>query len=332
VRDLLDMVRKGNGDRGRAASDDLPAQGYSADPVRPWVLVGTRVLLWGAVAVGAAGGVVGCLGKTRVPPAPVVETSADPALVPPQVTATAEHIVERWLTATTDDEEQIAVLFVEPPDLPATLAGRYVVDVRSVASSVAGDRYWSVTVAVEMEQSDETEATEPTGDADGSTSADPGADEQVSGPFTWYVEIGIVGDPRRGLKAHRTPALMPPPSPPADDRASTSSPWRPAEQDDELVQTIDGFLDALLAGQGDPDRYFVEELDIRAVDPAPLEDVRVVEVAEEETDGGVTRAQVRVEGVLAGGTEQSLAYEFDLRWSGQEYEILRHWGSATLGG
>lgn len=311
--------------------EEDPAWGqYAPEPVRPWMLVGSRVLLWGAVAVGATGGLVGCLAKTRAPEAPVVAADPDPALVPPQVTATAEHIVERWLMATTEDESEMEELFVEPPDLPSQLAGRYVLDVRTVASLLVGERYWSVTVAAEMEQALETEPTE--GSPPAEDTEDPDDEDSSSGPFTWYVEVGVVGDPSSGLRAHRTPAIMPPPPAVADDRSSTSEPWRLADQQDDLVQTIDGFLDALLAGRGDPDRYFVEELDVRAIEPAPLEDVFVQEVAVQELDDDVTRVQAKVTGFTEAGGEQPLAYELDVRWTGQEYEILRQWGSATLAG
>jgi hypothetical protein len=354
VRGLLDRFTKpgGNGDDGVELLDDT-TEPYASEPVRPWMLLGSRALLWGAVAVGAFGGVVGCLAKTRTPPAPVVETDPDPALVPPQVTETAEHIVERWLLATTEQAEEMEELFVEPPDLPTFLAGRYVVDVRTVSSGIAADGYWSVTVAADMEQAVETEPTgdsgesgstggteETEGTGTGGDGEEPSGDEQdegdeegsTSGPFTWYVEIGIVGDPLSGLRAHRTPALMPPPALVEDGRASTSQPWERADQEDDLVQTIDGFLDALLAGNGDPDRYFVEELEIEPIEPAPLDDVLVEEISVQELDDGVTRAQVKVTGFPRGGGEQPLAYELDVRWTGQEYEILRHWGSATLVG
>lgn len=343
MRGLLDRFTKpgANGDEVAELLEDPTSRTYAAESVRPWMLLGSRALLWGAVAIGAAGGMVGCLAKTQKPATPVVVAEPDPGLVPPQVTSSAEHIVERWLMATNDDEEDMAELFVEPPDLPADLAGRYVIDVRTVASLLVGERYWSVTVAAEMEQVVETEPTDESAPVGGTgetgetgDSGEDGGENGTSGPFTWYIEVGIVGDPRTGLRAHRTPAIMPPPPPVEDTRSSTSEPWRPADQDDDLVQTIDGFLDALLAGEGDPDRYFLDELDIRPIDPAPLDDVHVEEIAVQELpDDAGMRVEVKVVGTTTDGEgQQPLAYEFDVRWNGQEYEILRHWGSATLVG
>jgi hypothetical protein len=257
-------------------------------------------------------------GEKKTPP-PVVAES-DPRVLPAQVARVAEHTVERWLTATGEDEGEVAELFVEPPELPGQLEGRNVVDVHTVAGNASGERYWSVTVAADLEQQ-----LEPT-------------DEEVeSGDvpepeyFTWYVEVGIFGDPARGLVALRTPAVMP--APPGVDEegrpASTDEQWESRAEDDPLASTIDEFLDALMAGEGNPDRYLASG-DIDPIEPAPFDDVHLGDMAVEELDDGTVRVQVMVVGETGVGIEQPLAYEIVLGLNGDEYVILSHWGSATL--
>lgn len=303
-----------------ALLEDMADRNYTAEPVRPWMLVGSRVLLWGAVAAGAFGGVAGCISKGGDDgPAPVVRQS-DPTAIPPQVASVAEHTVKLWLEGTSEQEDDIADLFVEPPALPGEVEGRYVLDVHAVAGNRAGDQYWSVTVGADMEQQIEpTEEQVETGEV-----PDPEH-------YTLYVEVGIVGDPSRGLVALRTPAVMPAPLgvDPDGDWSSTDEPWESRSEEDPLARTIDEFLDALMAGEGNPDRY-VASGNIEPINPAPFDDVQVDEVAVEELEEGVYRVQARVTGTTEVGIDQALAYQLEVRLNGDEYEILSHWGSPTL--
>jgi hypothetical protein len=307
-----------------AVLERYAARRYAAQPVRPWMLVASRVGLWGAVVVGALGGMAGCLGGTGGDAEPVAASDGpDPAVVPAQVAGVAEDVVEEWLLAERGDEGRLAGLFVESPELPTRLGGREVRQVRTVAGQLVQPGYWSVTVVADLARP--VEPAEPAEDpVEGSPDPEPE-------PFTWYVEVGIVGDPRSGLAALRTPAIMPGPPAVAEGWSSNAQRWESPDEDDELARTVEGFLDALLAGEGDPQRYLAPGVEMAAVDPPPLEAVVLDELAVDELDDGRLRVQARVTGLTAGEEEQPLAYELVIRW-GERYEVLQLWGSSTLAG
>jgi hypothetical protein len=306
-----------------AVLESYASRRYAAQPVRPWMLVASRVGLWGAVVVGALGGIAGCLGATGSDAEPVLaDPGPDPTIVPAQVAGVAEEVVEEWLLAERGDEDRIAGLFVEPPDLPLRLGGREVRQVRAVAGQLVQPGYWAVTVAADLARPGE----EPEVVVEGS---DPFDDEEPE-LFTWYVEVGIVGDPRTGLAALRTPAVMPGPPPVAAGWSSNDQRWESPDEDDDLARAVEGFLDALLAGEGDPQPYLAAGVEMAAVDPAPLERVQLDELAVDELDDGRLRVQARVTGVTAGEQEQALAYELVVRWGDDRYQVLQLWGASTL--
>lgn len=311
----------------------IASQRYAAEPVRPWMLIASRVALWGAVAVGAFGGVVGCLSDGEGQPEARTTAPPDPAIVPAQVSSVAELVVREWLTATEEDDDRLLGLFVEPPELPRRTAPREVRQVRTVRGQLVQPRYWSVTVAAELATEIEVtdEVTEESADE---TTVDPATGEVIEARdvATWFVEVGIVGDPTRALAALRTPAIMP--GPPAVDEgwSYTAEPWDIPQPGDELVPTIEGFLAALLANEGDPARYLARGVHIPAADPAPLESVAVDELSVEELEDGRRRVQVRATGFTGADVEQPLAYELVVQWRGDRYEILEVWGSSTLTG
>jgi hypothetical protein len=307
----------------------VASQQYRAEPVRPWMLIASRVALWGAVALGAFGGVVGCLGNGEGQAEAPTTAPPDPAIVPAQVSSVAELVVREWLTATETDDERLVGLFVEPPQLPRGLAPREVQQVRTVAGQLVQPRYWSVTVAAEMSVEVEVDATEET------VTTDPVTGEEITTTeeeLTWFVEVGIVGDPTRALAALRTPAIMP--GPPAVDEgwSYTAEPWVVPQQGDDLAPTVEGFLAALLADEGDPGRYLAPGVEIPAADPPPLAEVFVEEVSADEQEDGLWRVQVRATGVTAAEEEQPLAYELVVRWRGDRYEVVELWGASTLTG
>jgi hypothetical protein len=334
VKRFLGRFAKDEPDRADDPQEDVThlldayaARRYVADPVRPWMLVASRIGLWGAVCLGALGGLAGFLsGGDGEAEAAAPEAAPDPAVVPAQVASMAELVVEEWLTAERADEDRLVGLFVEPPELPERLDGRDIERVRTVAGQLVQPGYWSVTAAVDLVQDIEDPPPDAaTGDA---ATGDEDGPEQL----TWFVEVGIVGDPTTALAALRTPAIMPAPPSVEDGWSSTTQRWESPDGEDELAQTVDGFLNALLAGEGDPGRYLASGVEIAPVDPAPLDAVFVNELAVEELEDGRLRVQARVTGVVTEGQEQPLAYELVARWSDDRYEVLQLWGSSTLAG
>jgi len=143
--------------------------------------------------------------------------------------------------------------------------------------------------------------------------------------------VGIVGDVREGLAALEVPAVMPAPP-------EASSPWRvvdgsslPQDQEDAVVETIEGFLGALLAGAGDPQRYTAPGLELRAPEPAPFQAVSVEDltVAEVPDRGGRIWAQAHVLATTPGGAAQVFSYDLLLDPRVDRWEVVSLSGAPT---
>lgn len=309
-----------------------PSEHYLARPVRPMAQLGARVGLWSAVVLGCLGGLVGLAGPSDEGPPPVVEQSEDEGFVPAPVAGMAETAVEEWLAPGEPDEdegesdgERLDELFIERPSTTDVEAGRLSVqDITTVAGHRLDDGYWTVTVAAEVVE----------------------IVDDVAQPATvWYVDVGIVGDPEGGLAALTTPAVVPaPPGVSTDLRPSAPLPGPPAE-DDPVAGTVEGFLNALLAGDGDPSRYLAPRVTMTAANPAPFVDVELLEMAVEEVDRdqaseqdpeqareeeGDIRIWATVRGTTAGESSQVLAYELVAVERVDRWEILELSGAQTV--
>jgi hypothetical protein len=310
--------------------ESYAARRYAARPVRPWMLVASRLGLWAAVGVGAIGGLVGLLSGGDGEAEAVAEAPPDPAIVPAQVASVAEMVVREWLVATQADEDRMAELFVEPPELPRGVGGRRIRHVQTVTGQLVQPGYWTVVAAADLTRPATTTTTEiGLGDGQDGHGGQSGQDEQRE-EVTWFVEVGIVGDPRTTLTALRTPAIVPEPPPAEQGWASTTQRWQVPGPGDDLAQAVSGFLNALLAGEGDPGRYAASGVDISAVDPPPLQSVAIDQLAIEDLEDGRLRVQARVTGAVSEDQEQPLAYELVVRWRDDRYEVLQLWGSSTL--
>jgi Conjugative transposon protein TcpC len=316
---------------GQAPTGDGGGPGptaYATSPYRPAVQLGVRIALWVALAVGGAGGVVALLGlsdgRAEATDAAPADTGDAATSVPAPVAGTAELAVEEWLTATPEDEEVLDGLFVEPVTLPAgdgdgdgssdggEGGALDVLELTTVAGHPIQDGYWVVTL-----QADVVEYVEG----------------QAQTPATWFVEVGVVGDPDGGLAALSTPGIMPAPPVAAEGWRSARPSLETPDDDDALATTVEAFLDALLTGQADPAPYLAPDADIPIAGTPPFADVDVDGIAAEEQEGGGGAMQVWVDVVatLPAGRLQPVSYELVVTPRADRWEIAALWGAPSLG-
>ena len=288
---------------------------YVVRPYSPLVQLAVRAALWTALGVGCLGGVVGLLHLPDRQVDPIAASSPDEAetdALPAPVAGTAELAVEEWLTATEEDRDRLDELFVEPVALRPADDGVQV-DVwrlTTVAGHVVQDGYWVVTVSAEVAES---------------------VDDETQAPATWFVEIGIVGDVGGGLAALSTPGVMPAPPPTVAGWQSSRPALQQPSDGDPIAITVEGFLDTLLTGQGDPSRYLAPGVVIPAASPAPFVDLTVEEIAAEEQDNGDMKVWVDVSTTSPGGLSQPVAYELIATPRADRWEITAFWGAPSLG-
>jgi hypothetical protein len=299
---------------------------YASTPVRPAVQTGLRLALWAAVFLGAVGGIAGFFrspGGGAEKATPVEKSTDGKDLVPGTVVAVAERSVTGWLTATTpEDEAALARLYLEPPEVFPSPEDHQlaVLEATTIAGEVVSDGLWKVTVAVEVE---ETDPAEPSGDGavDGSgEDADAEGAPPTATRSTWYVQLSVVGDVDGGrVAAVATPTVI------SEPPALTKN-WTPAgpetqgvADDDPVVQTVQEFLDALLAGNGDPSRYLAPDVEIFPADPPPFAEIVVDTYGAEEIEAGRLWVRANATGTTTGGRMLALAYDLvmtarDGRW------------------
>lgn len=324
------------------------ASPYPARPVRPLTRLVLRLGLWGAVVLGAVGGVVGLVssgGGGSSDPEPVVTAEG----VPAPVGGMAERVAEEWLLATDEDPSRIETLFVEAPELPGAddIADREVVRASAVAGEQVDDGYWAVTVAVDLidgsgpdaeaaadGSEDGTAATEGTeaGEAEPGGDGEVAADAAVPELVTWHIEVGIVGEEDGALAALRTPAIVPAVVDVGDGWSSRAEDVVEPGRDDLETTTLQDFLRTVLTGEGDPTRYVAAGVEITPVDPPPFVELEITSLTVQEMSESVIRAQVFVDATTTTGTSQSSAYEIGAEWRDGRLEILELWGAASLSG
>jgi hypothetical protein len=301
-------------------ADERP---YASVPVRPLLQLAVRTGLWFAVGVGFVGGVAGLVGRSDTPSAGVVGEPTASESVPAAVAGTAEVAVTAWLTAASGDEERLAALFITPPSVASSDTDRLSVErATTVAGQRLGDGYWTVTVAVDVVEVPLPSIEDET-DVDLAAEAAPPA-------VTWYVELGVVGDPEVGLAAMTTPAVMPGAPPlPEGWRVEGRSAGRP-DAGDPVVAMVDGFLSALLTGSGDPSRYLAPGVEVPVSAPAPFADITIDEIGVAQLDEPAEAIQVWLSVTTPGGSRQSAFYEIEAAERDDRWEVLSVSGAPTV--
>jgi hypothetical protein len=320
--------------------DGASTERYPISKVRPTSQLMARGGLLAAVAIGCLGGLVGLLrspgdGGSDVPP-----PSGDPDILPGSVAGVAERAVEAWLTAAPGDDADVDALFVEPPAPVGQARDAEPLTVED-ATAVAGDRledgYWTVIVAVDVVDPPPEAAPDDQARAEAEATAAavgeaPTPDDEAAGRSTWYVEIGIVGNDAGGLAALTTPGVLPGP-------IDLETGWKrdgpvasEPEPDDPLAAMVDSFLNALLAGKGDPAPYLASGVDIPMAATPPFADVTVDGLSVVELDNGELRVWVEATATTPSDSELSVAYELVVRPRAERFDVLELWGSPTVTG
>jgi hypothetical protein len=272
--------------------------------------------LWLAVGLGGLGGAVTLLGRSGGDAEAVVagtnSQAADASAVPGPVTATAEMAVEEWLTSTDDDSGHLDQVFVEEVAVrPGGDGSRMdVTRVTAITGHLVEEGYWVVTVRADVVESVAGE-TQP--------------------PIPWYVEVGIVGDVGDGLAALSTPGVVPAPPTTFEGWASSRPTLSAPGDDDPVATTVQGFLGAILTGQGDPSPYLAPGAVIPAASPPPFAHVVISGMATQEQEGGELQVWVDVVATTPAGREQPVSYELVASPRADGWEIAALWGAPSLG-
>jgi len=289
-----------------------PVERYVTRPVRPATQLMARIGLWLAVGLGCLGGIAGLVRKSPEAAATDAIEEDDGIGVPAPVAGVAEVVVEEWLTATEEEASTLTQYFVEPPELER-------VDTEPIrvlrARTVAGERleadgYWTVTVAADL--------------------VEIGSGNEELPPTTWYVEVGIVGSVSKGLKAITTPAVVPAPQGIPDGWRTAAPNTEAPENDDRVAATVEGFLNALLAGKGDPGRYLAPRVEMQAADPAPFTELVLTELAVVELDNGDIRIWALARVTTPGDSTHTVGYELEATQRIDRWEILSVWGAPAV--
>lgn len=281
-------------------------------PVRPSAQVAARVGLWALVGLGAVGGLVGLLRPAEQPAAQDASGSENTAL-PPEMAGFAELAVTTWLEASSDeDDEAVAALFLADPSTAAGDSGqRRVGDTATVAARPVGDDYWAVTVAAAV--------------------SERGSDEQWRPAGTWYLEIGVLADEAGALAAVAEPSVVPAPTSPEDPpRVAGGGMGVPSNDDEEMASTVEGFLAALVAGDGDVSRYLAPDVEIVPVTPAPFQEVTLLRWSVTELTDTEVRVRLAARGTSPGGVPRTLSYELGLAERAGRWEVVSLAGAPTL--
>jgi hypothetical protein len=315
-------------------SGPLLPERYESRPARPFTAIGIRVLLWTAVAFGCLGGIVGLVRPPAKAEAPVAVASDAQAGVPAPVAGMAEIVTREWLTASADEnEDDLKALFVVPPVLDGLSAGDVTVGrVTTIAGRVLQEQYWAVTVEAEVTETipvvDENETDPGAGEDPNAVNASDDTERRTS---IWYLEVPIVGNPETGLLALTAPSVLPgPPAAETGWKPSLNDPVKPSAEDPTL-QTVEGFLDALLAGQGDPSRYVAPRVKVTAADPPLFADTEVVDVAIDQLEEeGKYRVLAHIKATTPGGARQMFSYELVVVERVDRLEIVQFSGAPTM--
>lgn len=237
---------RGPVDAARARSGGLP---------RVYAVRATTVALWVLVAVGAMAGVAGLVTRTT----PATAAAVDPPPPSVAVEGFAELFVATYLGAGEEDRDEALAPFYPGASLQLepNLATLYVTRTATVAASEVSEGYWAVTVAAEV--------------------LEPAAEDAYRPGGTRFYQVGVV-EADGALAATSLPGQVPAPATAEAPELGVEG-FRRADGSEPTTEAMQGFFAALVAGDGELDRYVAPGTGLRAVDPAPYASVEVERVA-----------------------------------------------------
>lgn len=276
---------------------------------RPLLHRATHWSLWALVAFGAVGGLIELVRPSATTVADVTTTAMPELVAPPEVTGYAELAARRWVDAHGDGGslDSYFIEDVEPVHVGAEVrrsGGTAVVATRSIS-----DRYWAVTVAVDVLEADAEGAFAPVG--------------------TWYVEIGIVQGDHPALAAVDAPALVPAPASVTDTRAAGPN-LRTRQADDPVAAAVEGLLAAMLTGSGDLTRYLAPDATLAPVTPPPFASLQVEHLASTTEPSGELVVRVLARATSPLGHDQLVGYELVLLERAGRWEASSLTGAPTV--
>jgi hypothetical protein len=207
----------------------------------------TAAVLWILILLAAIGGISALLrpSSSGSDDGAAAATTADMS----QSRLVASGFAERYVTAYLEagnDGDGLAPFLGYTPELPGTAeAGEVTSPVRTVDVTEAGDGYWAVTVVV----------GKPGGESFWRAAVDVDPETFAT------VAVGLPAAVAAPATTEREPLGVTMTAPPADD---------------ELADTVTGFLGAYLCGQGDLSLYLRPGTTLTAVEPAICDQVEIV--------------------------------------------------------
>jgi hypothetical protein len=243
--------------RKKEAAPDDKAGGRSGRRVgvAPATMVrATAACLWVLVVLGAVSGVA-----ALARPGPRSASAAPPtAASPVAASGWAELYVSAWLAAGDGDEDQLRPFFPEVPSLTGVRSGGlWAARTAAVAAAETAPGYWSVTVAADVMAADEAGGWTPAG--------------------TRYYRVAVASTPSgAALVSTGLPAQVAAPALARSPRLVFQS---AGQVPVDLGDSVERFVAAYVAGDGELARYVAPGSPLRPVRPAPYAKVEISSVA-----------------------------------------------------
>lgn len=232
---------------------------------------------------------------------------------PPVASAGAEGFAELFVAtylgrAGRGEEDVLAGLYAGDANLrDVTPGGVYVLRTATVAAEEQVPGYWAVTVAADVLSA---------------------VDGVYAPRGVRYYAVGIASDGVDRYVATTLPGLVP--APPALEPPRLAVTALSAPRDEPHVEAAHRFLAALLAGQGELDRYSAPGTAFAPVTPAPFVGVSLQRVGVTERTGGPLWLRVEAAAVDDAGLTHVLHYSLEVAERAGRWEVTALHAAAPL--